>query len=69
MGTAAVKQHGYTMWDLHHCVEREVKRRRRTYPNRVLTHRMDPFDADAEITKMEIIAEHFARLAEQEQLL
>ena len=56
--------HGYTVRDLHACAEREAIMRRRVYPGLIARGKMDPFAADAEITKMEIIAEHFASLVE-----
>jgi hypothetical protein len=60
---------GYTTRDLQRCAKRELGWRRKVYPNRVLTGRMTPAEAEAEITKMEVIAEHFAALEERERLL
>lgn len=60
---------GYTMRDLQACAERECNLRRRVYANRVLTHRMSQQQADAEINKMQAIAEMLAGMAERERLL
>lgn len=51
------------------CAQREVKMRRQVYPNRILTGRMSHAFANAEIDKMQAIAEHLAELAEREKLL
>ena len=60
---------GYTWVQLQRCAERELTLRRQVYPNRVLTNRMSRQQADAEIDKMRVIAEHLAELAERERLL
>ena len=60
---------GYSARELQRCAEREAKLRRQVYANRVLTGRMSQAQADAEISKMQAIAEHFAELAERERLL
>jgi hypothetical protein len=60
---------GYTMRDLHTCADREARRRQRVYPNRILTMRMRRDAAELELDLMLAIAEHFAELAEREQLI
>jgi hypothetical protein len=61
--------HGYSLRELHACAAREAKLRRRVYANRVETRRMSQAQADREIALMDIIAEHFAALAERERLI
>lgn len=51
------------------CAQREVKWRRREYPNKIMTRRMTREFADLEIDKMAAIAEHFVELAKAEKLL
>jgi hypothetical protein len=60
---------GYSARDLQRCAEREAKLRRQVYANRVLTGRMSQAQADAEIDKMQAIAEMLAEMAERERLL
>jgi hypothetical protein len=59
----------YATRDLQRCAERELGWRRTVYRNRVLTGRMTQANADAEIRKMQAIAELLAELAEKERLL
>jgi hypothetical protein len=61
--------HGYTATDLHDCALRELKLRRRLYPDFVASNRLTQQLADREIGRMAAIAEHFAELAERERLL
>jgi hypothetical protein len=49
--------------------ERELARRRRVYPNRMLTHRMRQREADREIAIMAAIVRDYAAAAEKENLL
>ena len=49
------------------CAQREVKMRRRVYPNRILTGRMSHAFAQAEIDKMAAIAEVLRELAERNE--
>lgn len=51
------------------CAQREVKMRRRVYPNRILTGRMSHAFADAEIDKMEAIAQVLVEMVAKEKLL
>lgn len=51
------------------CAEREVKMRRRVYPNWVQSRRMTEQQAAREIAIMEEIAGDYARQAEGERLL
>ena len=69
MLTAEKPRRGYTMRDLQTCAERETNFRRSVYSRRVVKGSMTPAQADAEIDKMQAIAEHFAELAERERLL
>jgi hypothetical protein len=55
-----------TLTDLVACAEREVAMRRRVYPRRVHDRKMSQQLADAEIAKMEAIAEKLRELAESE---
>jgi hypothetical protein len=59
----------FTNTELQACAEREAKMRHRVYPRWVADERMTQKQADAEISKMEAIAAHFAALAEKERLL
>ena len=54
----------FTLTELRECAEREVKLRRRVYPNRITTLRMSPREASRQIAMMEEIAD---RLRKEEQ--
>jgi hypothetical protein len=51
------------------CAEREVRRRKQVYPNRVETGRMSASEAAYELACMDAIAEHFRGLVQSERLL
>jgi hypothetical protein len=51
------------------CAQREVKMRRKVYPNRILTGRMSHAFAQDEINKMAAIAEMLVEMATKERLL
>jgi hypothetical protein len=51
------------------CAQREVKMRRKVYPNRILTGRMSHRFAQDEIDKMAAIAQVLVEMAEKERLL
>jgi len=55
--------------DLARCAERELKYRRHVYPRLVDSGKMKRTFMLNEILKMEAIRDHFAKLAEGEQLL
>lgn len=55
--------------ELQDCAERELKRRRRYYPNRIMTKRMSRRDANDEIAMMLAITILLAALADKERLL
>jgi hypothetical protein len=59
----------YPLAVLADCAQREVKARRRVYPNRILTGRMSHAFATAEIDKMAAIAQMLVEMAEREKLL
>jgi hypothetical protein len=59
----------YPLAVLADCAQREVKVRRRVYPNRILTGRMSHAFAHDEISKMQAIAEMLVEMAERERLL
>lgn len=59
----------YTLGELVKCVEREIAMRRRVYPGRVDTGRMNTLQADREIAMMLQIAEELRGLAKFERLL
>jgi hypothetical protein len=59
----------YPLAVLADCAQREVKMRRRVYPNRILTGRMSHAFAQAEIDKMAAIAQVLVEMAEKERLL
>jgi hypothetical protein len=49
------------------CAQRELALRKRVYPNRVLTHRMKPREADREIAMMAaIVLDYELRTAKEE---
>jgi hypothetical protein len=50
-------------------VRRELRLRRRVYPNRVGAGHMTPEEADKQLAVMEAIEEDYVRLAEKERLL
>ncbi len=51
-----------TVHDKLACVDRELKRRRRVYPGRVLTHRMSKADAERGVAVMAAIVEDYIEL-------
>lgn len=51
------------------CIEREIRLRKRVYPNRVANKRMSPLQADRQISMMEEIAEDYRKKVESERLL
>jgi hypothetical protein len=51
------------------CAQREVRLRRKVYPNRILTGCMSHAFAQAEIEKMRAIAEMLVEMANKERLL
>jgi hypothetical protein len=59
----------YPLAVLADCAQREVKARRRVYPNRILTGRMSHAFAQDEIDKMAAIAQVLVEMAERERLL
>jgi hypothetical protein len=59
----------YPLAVLADCAQREVKMRRKVYPNRILTGRMSHAFAQDEISKMAAIAQVLVELAEKERLL
>jgi hypothetical protein len=50
-------------------VRREIRWRRKVFPNRVATSRMTPHEADYQIKIMEAIAADYERVAAKERLL
>ena len=54
----------FTNHALQLCAERELRNRRRIYPNRVATGRMKPYDAEIQIAMMAQIADDYADRAE-----
>jgi hypothetical protein len=56
-------EHRYTDAELAECAEREVKQRRRVYPNLVASGRMTQEFADQQIQMMEAIAQDYRRYA------
>jgi hypothetical protein len=50
------------------CLDREVRRRKRTLPNKVLTGRISKANAQREIKIMEEIAEEYRLAAQAEEL-
>jgi hypothetical protein len=71
MGFAAVMR--FSNFQLQLCAERELRLRRRVYPNRVSTGRMKMHDAELQIAMMAQIADDYADRAtadaERERLL
>ena len=67
VGVQSVSRFSYAV--LADCAQREVRLRRRVYPNRVLTGRMSHAFAQVEISKMTVIAEVLAEMAKRERLL
>ena len=59
----------FTLEVLTDCAQREVRERRRRFPNRILTGRMSHAFAREEIDKMVAIAEILHALAQKEKLL
>lgn len=59
----------FSIGDLQHCAEREVKMRRKVYPRWVQNGKMSYKHAQEEIEKMQSIAQYFAELALKERLL
>lgn len=59
----------FTLEVLTDCAQREVRWRRKVYPNRILTGRMSHAFAREEIDKMVSIAEILHALAQKEKLL
>jgi len=59
----------YTFEELAQCAEREVAIRKRVYPNRVETNRMNILAADREIAMMIRIAEILRKAASGDLLL
>jgi hypothetical protein len=55
--------------ELHGCVIREIRRRKRVYPVRIASGRMTPEKAAAEIMMMEAIEALLAELARSERLV
>ena len=51
------------------CAERELKLRRRVYPNFILTHRIPPAKAEREIAVMEAIVADYQELVQRDRLL
>ena len=49
--------------DLIRCVERELLRRRRLYPERIKTHRLKPAEAERELMLMREVLAILQRLA------
>jgi hypothetical protein len=60
---------GYQIKDLSRCARREVEMRRRVYARWVDKEKMTQEQADAEIDKMEAIAELLDGMDEAERLL
>jgi hypothetical protein len=54
---------------LHGCAQRELARRKVTYPNRVLTGRLTQERADRELAMQQAIVDLLAELARSERLL
>ena len=50
-------------------VRREIKWRRKVFPNRVHSRRMTPHEADYQIKIMEAIAADYEAMAEMERLI
>ena len=50
-------------------VQRELERRRRVFPNRVVTHRMRQAEANHQLAVMAAILADYAAAAERERLL
>jgi hypothetical protein len=59
----------FTAEEKRACIEREIKRRKRVFPNRIETGRMSKADARHEIECMEEIYNDMAQLALKERLL
>jgi hypothetical protein len=59
----------FTLRELVECAEREVRLRRRVYPNRIETGRMSPALAERQIAMMEEIAARLRVLEQQTELL
>ena len=58
----------FTDTDKLEAIRREIRWRKRVYPNRVETGRMPPAEADYQIRIMEAIAADYERLAVKERL-
>jgi hypothetical protein len=58
----------YTDTEKLEAIRREIKWRKRVYPNRVETGRMPPAEAAFQISIMEAIAVDYERLAAKERL-
>jgi hypothetical protein len=59
----------FTLTELRECAEREIRLRRRVYPNRVDTGRMSQRDADRQIAMMEEIATKLRELEQADLLI
>ncbi len=54
----------FTDEEKYRCLERELRRRRNVYPNRIETGRMTQHEADYQITIMEAVLEDYRAKAE-----
>jgi len=59
----------YSALEKRKAVEREIARRKRVYPNRLLTGRMSQHRADLELAIFEDIRADYARLEEAERFI
>ena len=59
----------FTATEKLEAARREIKWRRKVFPNRVQTKRMTPHEADYQIKIMEAIAADYERLAVRERLI
>lgn len=59
----------YTAQEKFECADRELRKRKQVYRNRVETGRMTPFQAQREIGLMEEIREDYDKARERERLL
>lgn len=57
----------FSSTQLAECAAREVRWRKRVYPNRIATGRMSQAKADSEIAMMALIQEHFEAMAKTDQ--